>query len=216
MQDRMIYQVDETRDKILSEAEQLFREKGFFETQMKDVAAKTGMSRNTLYRYFRDKNDLAVKVIERKLNDHGEKSQERLTAALKESNKTGLEKLEIVIRTVWLESEQTLDSKLMAEFDAYYSGERISKELQGEFLMLDTQRSIDPIIEIIDEGKADGSIRSDLDSHLTYVTIINALRALKQRIILRGDVLVETIQGETEQMPALLLDMIFRGIKGEK
>ncbi|MCB1729979.1 MAG: helix-turn-helix transcriptional regulator, partial [Halieaceae bacterium] len=58
MSQRMVYQTEETRRKILVAAEAMFIEKGFFDTQMKDVAAAIGISRNSLYRYFHDKGDL--------------------------------------------------------------------------------------------------------------------------------------------------------------
>lgn len=215
MKDRMIYQVDETRNRILIEAEKIFREKGFFEAQMKDVATATGMSRHTLYRYFRDKNDLAIKVIEKKLIDHSEKNNDFLNKILKAGDKTGLEKLEAFLKKAWVENEEALDSKLVAEFDAYFSGKGITEDLKESILLFDVQKFIEPVITLIDEGKADGSIRAELDSHLTYVTIVNAIRALKQRIILRGDVLVETTEEETEQMPPFLLDILIKGIKGE-
>ena len=60
---RMIYQTDETRTRILSVARTLFTEKGLFDTQMIDIAAVLEMSRTTLYRYYRDKLDLALAIL---------------------------------------------------------------------------------------------------------------------------------------------------------
>ena len=69
---RMVHQTEATRDKIISIAEVLFIENGFADTQMKDIAAATGMSRNTLYRYYQDKYDLGfailVMVLKRKID----------------------------------------------------------------------------------------------------------------------------------------------------
>ena len=59
---RMIYQTDETRERILSMAIRLFVERGLFATQMQDIAAEVGISRTSLYRYFRDKFDLATAI----------------------------------------------------------------------------------------------------------------------------------------------------------
>jgi len=61
---RMIYQTDQTRSKILVVARALFTERGLFDTQMLDVAAALGMSRTTLYRYFQDKLDLALAIVQ--------------------------------------------------------------------------------------------------------------------------------------------------------
>ena len=59
----MVYQTEETREKILVAAEALFIEKGFFDVQMKALAVAVGISRNSLYRYFQDKNDLGYAVL---------------------------------------------------------------------------------------------------------------------------------------------------------
>lgn len=209
----MIYQVDETREKILREAEKLFRERGFFETQMKDIAEKTGMSRNTVYRYYRDKSDLAMTIIENRLDCQYEKLQSRFDEIFTSRNLSGLDKLEKLIRTIWIEGEDVMDGKLMAEFDAFYSGSRLTDEMKKKFILFESDEYISSITKIIDEGKEDGSIRKDIDSHLAFVTILNGVRALSQRIILRGDVLVETTEGETDQMPALLLDLLIEGLR---
>lgn len=213
MIDRMIYQVDETRERILAEAEKLFREKGFFETQMKDIAGKTGMSRNTLYRYYRDKSDLALTIIESRLFSNSDKFETALKDLLDDHRMTGLEKFKEVISNIWLEGVDELDGKLMAEFDAYYSGSRLTEEMKEKFVLFDKGTYIASIVAIIDQGKEDGSIRRDVDSHLAFVTILNGVRALKQRVILRGEVLVETIEGETGKMAELLFDLLMEGLK---
>ncbi len=68
MSQTQAYQTDETRDKILQQARTCFSLAGFFATQMKDVASAAGMSRNTLYRYFPNKVELAMAILERALD----------------------------------------------------------------------------------------------------------------------------------------------------
>jgi AcrR family transcriptional regulator len=64
MSQRMVYQTEKTRENILQIAVTLFLEQGFHKTQMKDVAEAVGMSRNTLYRYFQDKSDLGLAILD--------------------------------------------------------------------------------------------------------------------------------------------------------
>lgn len=216
MKSRMIYQVEETRNRILKEAENLFRERGFFETQMKDVAARIGMSRNTVYRYFQDKSDLAISIIENILSERSRQFADNIKYLISDRSLSGLEKLNRVIRRGWLDRGEISDEKLMAEFDAYYSGERITSDMKEKFIHFEKDEWTGQIIKIIESGQADGSIRRDIDPHLAFVTILNGIRAINQRIILRGDVLVETIEGETDRMPSLLLDLLIDGLKGDK
>jgi AcrR family transcriptional regulator len=51
---------EETRGRIVDAALRLFREKGFDETTMRDVAAEAGMATGAAYYYFRSKEELVM------------------------------------------------------------------------------------------------------------------------------------------------------------
>ncbi|MEJ7688112.1 MAG: TetR/AcrR family transcriptional regulator [Variovorax sp.] len=55
---------DGQREIILSNAAQLFAQRGYAGTSMNEVAAACGVSKATLYHYVRDKHDLAVRIAE--------------------------------------------------------------------------------------------------------------------------------------------------------
>jgi AcrR family transcriptional regulator len=56
---------DERRSQILTAAEGVFTKKGFDEARMDDIAEKTGLSKGTLYLYFRSKDDLIMAILDR-------------------------------------------------------------------------------------------------------------------------------------------------------
>jgi AcrR family transcriptional regulator len=62
--------------KILSTAERMFMRFGIRSVTMDDVARETSISKKTLYRCFRDKNDLVQKTIEQHLKAIEEKMDE--------------------------------------------------------------------------------------------------------------------------------------------
>jgi AcrR family transcriptional regulator len=51
---------EETRERILDSALELFRERGFDETTMRDIAADAGVATGAAYYYFRSKEDLVM------------------------------------------------------------------------------------------------------------------------------------------------------------
>ena len=53
------------RDDILSAALQIFAEKGYHEAGIADIAARLGIGHGTFYRYFKNKHDIAVAVLDR-------------------------------------------------------------------------------------------------------------------------------------------------------
>jgi AcrR family transcriptional regulator len=53
-----------TRARILEVAHRLFRDKGFDETGIRDIAAEVGMATGTLFNYFASKEEVAVALAE--------------------------------------------------------------------------------------------------------------------------------------------------------
>jgi len=67
---------DEKRDEILAAAEQEFARRDFHEVLMDDVAARAGVGKGTLYRYFPTKDELFLATVLRGLDQsHGEFQQ---------------------------------------------------------------------------------------------------------------------------------------------
>ena len=56
----MTAKAEETRERIVDAALQLFREKGFDETTMRDIAAAAGVATGAAYYYFRSKEELVM------------------------------------------------------------------------------------------------------------------------------------------------------------
>jgi AcrR family transcriptional regulator len=53
-----------TRERILDVAQRQFRDKGFEDTKIRDIAAEVGMATGTLFNYFASKEDVAVTLAE--------------------------------------------------------------------------------------------------------------------------------------------------------
>ncbi len=56
------YQVDEQRYRILDAAEKLFLQNGLESTKMVDIAAQAGITKVTLYRYFPNRDVIALEI----------------------------------------------------------------------------------------------------------------------------------------------------------
>ncbi len=218
---RMIYQIPETFQTILDTAWKLFLEKGFFDTQMKDVADAAGVSRTSLYRYFQDKAELAATLMERAFDSFAADTAWRAQVP---AGATARETLGCYLKHHWLSPRFHEQFVFLAEFDSYFSGSRIPGGRGGESAFRQTLNQhlhategnlkVDPVLlELFARGKVDGSLRTDLAPHLVGVTLLNAVRALQQRVLLRGDLLVETLPGETEKMPFTLVDLLMDGLK---
>jgi AcrR family transcriptional regulator len=56
---------DERKSQIINAAEDVFTKKGFDEARMDDIAERTGLSKGTLYLYFKSKDDLIIAILDR-------------------------------------------------------------------------------------------------------------------------------------------------------
>lgn len=60
---------DKRRNDILDAAEELLAERGYHEMGIADIAKKLGIGHGTFYRYFDNKRDIALSVLERGVQD---------------------------------------------------------------------------------------------------------------------------------------------------
>lgn len=174
---------DQRRDEILVVSKDLFMNQGLINTTMDNIASKVGVSRRTLYRYYKTKEEIAFEIeimLFQELFDY----QKFL---YKELSGTGYEKLESYLLKLanYLESNPAV-IKFSGEFDYYFTGEYPYSDLVSKFK--DMISSTDYILEdILSLGISDGSIRSDIDPKLVGLTISNTILSLLQRIALRDN-----------------------------
>lgn len=209
--DRMIYQIDETRNRILEVAEKMFIKKGLFETKMKDLAEVIGISRTSLYRYYRDKLDLSLSIVVSLLQEINNNEIHPQIDSLPD----GISRVEYLLKKRWLSPEHSESYRFLAEFDAYYSGSRIPdgfREKMEKALSAIWDNSLEDYIK---EGQNDGSICPDLDIKLISEILPNAIRSLHQRLILRGDILVEISRVDLEAIMDEYLKILLKGIQNK-
>lgn len=216
MSQRMVYQTEETRQKILVAAEAMFIEKGFFDTQMKDVAVAIGISRNSLYRYFQDKGDLGYAV----LGIVYARMEPRLDQVLRETQAdarlSGRERLQLFLTTGLLSKALRADLTFMAEFDSYFSGDRIPADFRSQMGGLLPKSLMSRIADLVTAGVQDGSIRSDISPGELMPMVIYSVKALQQHVLLRGSALVGLSHRNAQRLLPNLITVLIDGLKPVK
>ena len=209
----MVYQTEETREKILVAAEALFIEKGFFDAQMKALAVAVGISRNSLYRYFQDKNDLGYAVLGVVLNRIESRFQLLLTDPVLNARLCGREQLRMVLKTGFLNEDLRADFSFMAEFDAHFSGSRIPPDFQSRVGTSVSTSMWSRVGEIVATGMADGSIRQDFNLNALEALVLYSVKALQGHILLRRSALVGLSSAEVNQLVPNLITVLIDGLK---
>ena len=209
----MVYQTEETREKILVAAEALFIEKGFFDVQMKALAVAVGISRNSLYRYFQDKNDLGYAVLGVVLNRIESRFHLLLADPVLNAGLCGREQLRTVLKTGFLNEDLRADFSFMAEFDAHFSGSRIPPDFESRVGTSVSTSMWSRVGEIVATGMADGSIRQDFSQSALETLVLYSMKALQGHILLRRSALVGLSSAEVNQLVPNLITVLIDGLK---
>ncbi len=56
---------EERKDQIMAAAEEVFTKKGFNDARMEDIAEETGLSKGTLYLYYKSKDAIIIAILDR-------------------------------------------------------------------------------------------------------------------------------------------------------
>lgn len=174
-------QKEKRKNEILNVARELFITKGLSETTMDNIASEIKITRRTLYRYYKTKEELAFE-IEIMLFEELYYFQTKIYKTLVGN---GLKKIELFLNEIasYVEAKPSI-IRFSGVFDFYFTGEYPYLELTNRFKNMIS--SNDYILEqLIRDGIEDGSIRLDIDPVITGLTISNVLLSLSQRVLIR-------------------------------
>ena len=164
-------QSEQTQQKIIAAATQLFVRKGFYGTSISDLAQATGLTKGALYHHFENKDAIFFAVIQT-VRDTWEKevardvleagdAPTRLTVLL-DNHARLLRKNETICLVL---------NGLMMEMEGINPEFMVAlKEIYGELTQF--------IEHIIKKGQKAGEIKSDLDPRLVSLNIVGMLRAI--------------------------------------
>jgi len=194
-----------TKNAIIDAAQELFFEKGYHGTDMGQIAQIVGIDKRTIYRYFDSKEALAFVIWRRVI-------AEIVNFASSSRGGTAFEKLENLLYDYMdaaLKNSKII--RFIGEFDHVFSGEYPHIEEADEFVRYITE-SPNKILEYVNEGIKEGSIKNDIDAGLAAHTISSIMIAMSQRIIIRGEHLKQE-QGYSYEMLKETVRLMLSGIK---
>jgi AcrR family transcriptional regulator len=171
------------RRRILTAAQELFDARGIDRVTIAEIVSGTGIRASTLYEYFANKDEIVWALVEDVLR-HG---AERIQKAMEEAGGPALKKIAALFQVLEEELKHNpARVRFMAQFDAMYARDWSVERL------LSIEERIMPgrfggLADLIREGKADGSLRADLDPDLTLHSMLNAVIGTQRRLASLGD-----------------------------
>ena len=197
MDGRHIYQDHRDRqvENILQSAQKLFNTKGIESVTMGEIARDARISRNTLYNYFPNKQEVAYGIFQKIID----RLHENFNPVAEPSGSGYARMKAFMAGLAEMIKAQPDDSRFIAEFNVLYAREGDPQRMRQIYAGGD-----DVLFSIIHQGIADGSIRSDFDADLMFAMIYNFFSAMNLRFALTGSLIGEEY-GQS-------VDALFRGI----
>ncbi|KJR47682.1 Transcriptional regulator, TetR family [Desulfosporosinus sp. I2] len=139
---------------ILNAAFEVFRENGFTNANMKDIAVKAGLGKGTLYEYFQNKEDLFIQVVKAITNSIFHEINSRIC------DKVTLR--EILNEIIRFTQETIEEAGFLFKFMMFGEIFEMSSEVKQKlFAMILSSReeSVNLLRDLFEKGFADGILR---------------------------------------------------------
>ena len=169
--ERKVRKRAEREDRILAVAKQLFLAKGFANTTIDEIATKADVSKGAVYLHYRTKDDIYFNIVEKALEtmrDMFRQAADREEAGLEKFRAIGYSFSEFTKRFPEY-------SNIIYDTDSPKPGNILASEGRCQSLNEEIGRIM---VQSIESGMKDGSIRSDVDPVAAALIISSSLQGL--------------------------------------
>src|SRR6266516_2286853 len=170
----------EREELILQAAEEVFQEKGYYETSMDEIAARVGIAKGTIYTHFPGKEELVVAIFRRDM----QKFLDGIEGVI-ETEPTPRAKLEALLQFIYtgLYSKQT---RLLSSMYNAIDLKRMISEKGG--CMRDLWESlVSRVTKLLEEGKEVGEITSSIPTKVMVFSFFSLFSPKVYDRLLLGD-----------------------------
>ncbi len=196
---------------ILSIAEKLFVERGIDKVNLTDIAGEYGIMRSTLYRYFRNKEEVLWHIMHRKTLAFFQKLTERFQS----TGGTAFERYKTFVEILMEEFSAHAESFLfIGLFNPIYQNATSLKDnvLYNSIYQSDDFRSGDTV-RFLMENFNDGSLKSSLDPKTTAVAVTYSAMSIVSGMSGQIDTLVAKYDTKAEEVVRISLNALLESIK---
>ena len=184
---------------ILQAAEEIFAEKGYYDTSMDEVAARVGIAKGTVYLHFASKEALIIAIFTREMERFLQEVETILASEM-----TIRARLEMVLQSLYTGMHRKR-SQLLS--NAYNGGDlrRMLMESKSHLHEL-WERLATSVTTLLEEGKANGEFDTSIPTSIMRSTFFSLLSPISYKR------LVVEEHTPPEQLVKCLGHIYFKGI----
>lgn len=195
---------EQRKKDIIDAAERVFFNKGFDTATVDDVANEAELSKGTVYLYFKSKEDIHFAISMR-----------------------GMDILNRLIREIYDEKKNSADNilefgkayvRFTRDYKNYFKSimifdsSKIDKvDISRKMKILEPDSPLNFFIEVLDKGKKDGSIRTDIPSKELAFILWSQITGVLQFIVLRSHT-IEMLEFNPEDLILNQFKILLKGI----
>lgn len=198
------------RRAILDAAERLIAERGLWATTMEDVATEAELSKGTLYLYFDTRDALCAAIAERKMGEAAPQLEQALADA-----PTGLDKIRAALE---FHCETFRKNPHLLRMASTWMLAGIQCAPDAPDLVEYRQRLgrlMGLVVQAIEDGQRDGTVRDDVDPRLLAVQLYAGLTGTLQFQLNRDDMVRRLpFELDADALVPLYIDNAVRAIRG--
>ncbi|AFM39881.1 transcriptional regulator [Desulfosporosinus acidiphilus SJ4] len=151
---------------ILGAAFEVFRENGFTNASMKDIAAKAGLGKGTLYEYFQNKEDLFIHVVKENASYFFAEVIRRMSGKI-----TLRAKINEIVKITQETSEAVDFFFKFVMFGDFFELTFETKQMFQEIMMSYREKYVDILRDLFEKGARDGVLRKiDVEFAANFTT----------------------------------------------
>ena len=194
---------------ILEVSEDLFIQKGIERVTIGDIAEASRLTRATIYKYFANKEQIAqeiFKIITKGWRDRNEREVWGIQG-------TGYERLENFITSLFSYLFQNpREAGFVGELNYLYAKEW-SAEMYAENMLGNLREDRQFVLDSIQHGIDDGSLRRDMDPELMLAAFFNFISGMISRLGEMGDKVEKEFGMSTQTIFTQIYRVFLDGLK---
>lgn len=173
-------QIQHDRDKyILQVTEEILKEKGYYDMSMDEVASRVGISKVTLYKHFKSKEDLVFSIFYRDFPDFLRDLDQLILTDL-----PLIKKIESIINVSVLNFLQS-DAELSLSFISALGELPIFLKSKQKDLEKIEHTLADYLIPLLEKGQSEGILDADIPSEFLLKTFFGIISSLSLRQVMK-------------------------------
>ncbi len=194
---------EERPQELLEAALRVFAARGYRNTRLDEVAAAAGVTKGALYHYFANKEDLLLRALE----EYQERAFGRLEQALRDEPGSASARLRVLFRRAFGGNDPArIDVLLLLQATA-----NEAPDVYRRWLASGPMKGWRLIARIVDEGRASGEFRDDVDAEVAARVMLTGL--MGQLIWQRHATAVPGLRIDGERLIDAAVEFMLAGLR---